>query len=150
MGKSKLVPLDKKKSPGRPRLFTDPTQLLDLWQKYLAWNDANPMEMTNERGKYEIERPLSLLRFCLFAGIEKWQDFRDDYKVIDGFGEIISHIEGYVRNQQIEGAMIGKYKENLVARLNGISDKQEIKADVNAQRSVEDAYKALYGTDKEK
>ena len=145
MGKSRLKAESEKLCIGRPRLFTDPQQLLELFVKYLEWNAENPVEVTNERGAFNVERPLSTLRFCLFAKMQPWRNLKEDYAEIEGFGAVITYIESFCTSQQIEGACCGRYKENLVARLNGLTDKQEIKASVNAQRSVEEAYAELYG-----
>jgi hypothetical protein len=38
-----------------------------------------------------------------------------------------------VRDQQVTGAMIGLYSERLTARLNGITDKQEL--EVNSRQT---------------
>ncbi|MDO5829153.1 MAG: hypothetical protein Q4Q25_03280, partial [Methanocorpusculum sp.] len=73
-----------------------------------------------------------------------WATFKAEYeKRDDSFCGVISFIEESVRRQMVEGALVGNYKENLVARLNGISERitQEVKADVRERKqlSVEEA-----------
>jgi hypothetical protein len=52
------------------------------------------------------------------------------------FAIVINACEQCVRDQQITGAMIGVYSERLTARLNGITEKQEL--DVKARSTTVD------------
>lgn len=153
---------------GRPAKFKNATELWDAFIRYVEWSAANPMTINDaksqrkstlkdERSQYKqtVERPLSLGSFRLHAGIHRqWGDFRKDYmKRSKAFCEVIYAIEETVREQQISNAAVGNYKENLVARLNGISDtvKQEVSGNITARKgmSIQEAQTFLADLEKE-
>lgn len=68
--------------------------------------------------------PLSIQSFCVFLGIgestfKDWANRTDD----ESFSAVIDIIKTSIKSNQIDGAVIGQYKENIIARLNGISDR---------------------------
>lgn len=139
---------------GRPRKFKTPQELWDAFIAYVEWAENNPITVGNERRqkqsakrgeekaqrKETAPRPYSLVAFRIHAGIKRdWCAFKDYYSgKSEDFCRVLQAIEECVRQQMVEQAMVGNYKENLVARINGISDsiKQEVKADVNARTSL--------------
>lgn len=142
---------------GRPRKFKSAEQLWDAFVRYTQWNDGNPITVYNyqeaamegkgkttpdsqRRRQATLRRPMSLTAFRLHAGIKRdWATFKADYLVRgESFRGVINTIEDAVRQQMVDGALVGNYKENLVARLNGISDsiKQEVKADVKERKEL--------------
>lgn len=148
---------------GRPRKFKTAQELWDAFIAYVEWAENNPITVGNERRqkssnknipkdeqgsghteRYQRQetapRPYSLVAFRIHAGIKRdWCAFKDYYSgKSDDFCRVLQAIEECVRQQMVEQAMVGNYKENLVARINGISDsiKQEVKADVQARTSL--------------
>lgn len=142
---------------GRPRKFKTAEDLWNAYVAYTQWNDANPLTVYNyqeqsmegkgktapdaqRRRRQMVVRPMSLTAFRLHAGIKRdWATFKADYeKRGENFRGVLQIIEECVRRQMVEGALVGNYKENLVARLNGISDsiKQEVKADVKERKQL--------------
>jgi hypothetical protein len=125
---------------GRPRKFKSPDALWKRFLEYCKWVDDNPWQnkaasngiIDDGDGKRNsinqnvkvMQRPYTLYGFCAFAGVPKWADFKSSYIDKDGFSEVISSIENVILTQQIDGAMLRQYDSNLVARLNGIADKQ--------------------------
>lgn len=110
-------------------------ELREKAQEYFAWADKNPIRGSRIVTKdgdgtitrdYQYPRPYSLDGFRLFAGIHQWSVFKESNKGRDGFAEVIDYIETTIRQQQVAGAMAGMYKENLVARLNGIADNVKV------------------------
>ena len=110
-------------------------ELRERAQEYFAWADKNPIRgsriVTKDGGEtitrdYQYPRPYSLDGFGLFAGIYDWAQFKQHNKGRDGFADVINYIEATIRQQQVAGAMAGMYKENLVARLNGISENVKV------------------------
>ena len=47
------------------------------------------------------------------------------------FSTIRSRVKKVVRQDQIEGGMVGQYNASITQRLNGLTDKQEIKGDTS-------------------
>ena len=129
---------------GRPSRFKRPEELWEKFVEYCDWVDANPWQVKtasnalDSRGEKEAnnflrqnvevkQRAYTLYGFCAFAGINyKWGIFRANYAEKRGFKHVIDQIENVVCAQQIDGAMIRQFDMNLVARLNGIADKQQV------------------------
>lgn len=121
--------------PGRKKLFKSPQDFLDKAYKYFEWADANPWykneaikggELAGTIIKIPIQRPYSLKALCLFIGITE-NTFRnyeknDNYKV---FFSVFSHIRDIIENNQMEGATVGTYNANIIARILGLVDKHE-------------------------
>jgi len=134
---------------GRPAMFKSAEELWAAFERYIEWSVNNPMTIQDtkrqtargaagEKTQYKqtIARPLSITAFCLHAGIKReWYAFKNDYSAkSEDFCRVIIAIEKSIRQQQVDNAMVGNYKENLVARLNNIADTIENK--VTAQASV--------------
>lgn len=79
--------------------------------------------MVTIKGTY-VDRPLSLVAFRLHAGIKRdWDTFKDSYaKKGEDFSGVLHAIESTVRQQQVENAIVGNYKENIVSRIHNLSD----------------------------
>ena len=129
------------KCPGRPRRFKAPEELWESFCDYCDWVDDNPWQkksaanrlLENAKGEKSnsigqnvavFQRAYKLYEFCAFAGIPKWADFKTSYLPVDGFSEVICAIENVVVSQQLDGALLHQFDSNLVARINGIADKQ--------------------------
>lgn len=126
---------------GRPPRYTKASDLWDDFESYCQWVDDNPWQSKsatsglNDSGdgskRNNIQqtvkvqqRPYTLYGFCAFAHIPKWCDFKRNYESKKGFLAVIYAIENCVRAQQVDGAMLHRFDSNLVARINGIADKQ--------------------------
>lgn len=147
---TKKTPIYKRVKIGRPAKF--PTAE-DLWREALAyfdWCDENPITTNNKRKKSRSEtnesqsmeqtpvsRPYTLDGLCLWCNIlTPWATFKRDCgrrADAEDFAIVINACEQCVRDQQVTGAMIGLYSERLTARLNGITDKQEL--EVNSRQT---------------
>lgn len=138
---------------GRPPKYKKPEQ---LWEKFLQYTDfvrSNPIPIatkmrSTKRNKddednkgtasREIEqapRPFTLVGFQLYAGITNWAHFKkQERNKKEDFVIVIRAIEQCIEEHQISGAAVGVYNSNLVARLNGISEKTEV--DVEASKNM--------------
>lgn len=157
---------------GRPAKFKSPEELWDAFIAYCTWAENNPLTIGKERRQKskgegqsvssersqrneEAPRPLSLTAFRLHAGIKReWCIFKSDYsKRSQDFCRVIYAIEESVRQQQVENAMVGIYKENIVSRINNISDtiKQEVSGEIATRKSmsIKEAKELLENIDKD-
>lgn len=125
--------------PGRkPKYATSD----DLWAKfidYCQWVDANPwlkraagrrqVRSNAQQGEStvqdmkEFQRPYTLAGFCAYAGLSNWTMYKKRHEDDEGYLQVIAAIENVVLSQQLEGAFLHQFDSNLVARINGISDK---------------------------
>ena len=112
-------------------LFETAQDLLKAAQGYFDWCDANPIRgarsVRNADGTKVMQdemlpRPYTFEGLCLHVHISDWTLFVANNKERDGFEDAIAFIRNTIRRNQIEGGMVGLYKENLTARLNGIAE----------------------------
>lgn len=102
-----------------------------------------------------MARPYSLVAFRIHAGIKRdWDTFKKDYsKKSRDFRGVLQAIEESIRQQQVENAMVGNYKENIVSRINNISDtiRQDVSGTITAAKgmSVQEARDFMNQLDKE-
>lgn len=125
---------------GRPPRFQKPEELWNEFTAYCQWIDDNPWQNKqasnsmneNDFGKNNSmrqgvnvkQRAYTLYGFCAYAGTYKWADFKRSYIKKKGFSEVISAIETCVLSQQVDGALLHQFDSNLVARINGLADRQ--------------------------
>lgn len=128
-------------NPVKPKKFKTPE---DMWSKacdYFEWCKENPWvkkdfiksgEFAGTIVEIETERPYTLEGFCIFANISLQTFYnyesKEDYKT---YFEIATHIRNVIRNQKFEGAAVGAFNHNIIARDLGLSDKKEHDVKVN-------------------
>jgi hypothetical protein len=119
---------------GRPRNLDSPEQLSELFDKYKADVKANPRIKSVFGGKeFEeraepLERPLTLEGFELFCYdrvgcVDDY--FKNTDKRYSEFTPICTRIRKAIRQDQIEGGMVGQYNPSITQRLNGLTEKVE-------------------------
>ena len=131
---------------GKQKAIKDPEELWRLFELYVAWAKNNPLQKNDFKGSnaeeviYKIERPLTKRSFDAFlfkrgvlSMLRPYRENRDgryeDYVlVIGGIDEIID-------SYQVEGAMAGLLKENLVSRLQGIKDKIDTGGEITIKQT---------------
>ena len=123
-----------KNKVGRPRNLNNPEELQALFEKYKADVKANPRIKSVFGGKeFEeraepLERPLTLEGFELFCYEEVGcvEDyFKNTDKRYNEFTPICTRIRKAIRQDQIEGGMVGQYNPSITQRLNGLTEKVE-------------------------
>lgn len=115
---------------GRDKLFKTPKLLWEAACEYFEWCDANPIEAEDNKGtknvnKVKFKRPYTLHGFALYcdASSSWYNEFKKtatkDYLLV------IRKIDDIIYNQKFEGATIGIFNANIIARDLGLTDKQE-------------------------
>jgi len=118
---------------GRDKIFKTPD---DLWQaatEYFEATDARKWVKKDWVGKdaneveRETETPYTITGLCLFldVGVNYWHQFKKEAG--DNFSLIIARIDAIIHTQKMEGAMVGAFNANIVARDLGLVDKSEQK-----------------------
>ena len=119
---------------GRPRNLDSPEQLFELFERYKHEVKSNPRIKSVFGGKeFEeraepLERPLTMEGFEVFCWdivgmVEDYFLNRD--KRYSEFTAICSRIRKEIRNDQIEGGMVGQYNPSITQRLNGLKEQVE-------------------------
>jgi len=120
---------------GRDKLFATPEMLWDAACEYFDWCDNNPWYKIDFRGKdneevkIPTERPYTLTGLCLYLNCNQayFRNFKLQLpKDEKDFNAIISRIEETIETQQFEGATVGAYNANIIARKLGLSEKAEV------------------------
>lgn len=127
---------------GKDAIFGDAALLIQHAEAYFDWCDTHPRyrpELVKYKGDYEeaeisLGRPYSMDGLTIYLGVsesyfrtrkrelkEKIESGRATDAEVE-VAEAIERIQTICRNEQIEGALVGQYKEALTARLNGIAD----------------------------
>lgn len=119
---------------GRDKLFASPELLLESAFEYFQWCDENPWKNEKETSSpngttYEskpTQRPYSLAGWFLYIGCsDTWlKEFKK--KASDDFLRVINEVELIIQKQQWEGATVGAFKENIIARTLGLKDSNDI------------------------
>ena len=111
--------------------FKTPEDLNKACQDYFIWCDQNPIRGTRiirkddgspETRDEQYARPYTFEGLCEHIQISDWSRFVAENKDRKGFAEVIMYVRNKIRRNQIEGAMVGIYRENITARLNGIKE----------------------------
>lgn len=137
---------------GRDKLFATPELLWDAACEYFQWCDENPwttrkatqksipvrkkvgkkiqtvMEEQTQREVTPTQRPYTLTGLCIYLGASSmyWYSFKSECKEkgAKDFLCIIARVEETIETQQLEGACVGAFNANIVARKLGLIDKQ--------------------------
>ena len=119
----------------------DAKQIDDIYKRYKEYMNTQYFERpeliksgerAGEQVDVKVKKPLTIVSFCLFADIAP-KCFHEivngdtlsdpDYKDIR---DIYTRIRDDIQDSQISGATVNVYNASIVARLNGLADRQEI------------------------
>ncbi len=118
---------------GRDKLFETPELLLKSAEEYFDWCDENPWEskkevISDKGNSVEIkptQRPYSLGGWYHYIGAsDSWlRNFKKSCS--NDFLRVIEEVENYIATQQWEGATVGAFNANIIARTLGLTDKSQ-------------------------
>ena len=118
----------------KPKLIESPERLLELWDEYKSTVGCDTIEQLTNKGEIvtiAVQNPLLRCGFEAFVyrkcghGVSQYIDNND--KLYNEYIGVVSCMKREWETNQITGTLTGKYKApNLVARLNGLTEKQDI------------------------
>lgn len=121
-----------KRGVGKPPCFESPEQMLKRAYEYFKWCKENQLysqKAFSSQGEVIYGQELKMRAMtqeglCVFLniGVSTWHD----YKKKDKYSEVISHIEGIMKEQKFTGAAAGLLNANIIARDLGLSDNSKI------------------------
>ena len=128
---------------GKPKYIETPERLWELFLAYKKEVKSNPIIIKDWVGKdseqvyREKEKPLTMVGFECYVCDNTNISYPDLTVYFEGKEEsyknyfpISSRIKAEILNDQLTGGMVMIYSQSLTARVNNISDKQEIKHDL--------------------
>ena len=133
---------------GRPKNIETPEKMWELFLDYKQSIKGTPIKVHDFVGKdaeeveRKKERPLTLEGFsnwCFEKDITTNIDqyFANSKDIYPEFSSICSRIRLIIKQDQIEGGMVGIYNPSITQRLNGLTEKIE-------QRTIEVGLDAEY------
>lgn len=112
-----------------------------LWELFIAYKE---MVYNNPRYNYQLDKignvvpvplrvPLTIEGFknyCYYkvGSVKHYLENTD--KAYEEYRPICSRIKEEIRQDQIEGGMVGQYNPSITQRLNGLTEKQEVKTTI--------------------
>jgi hypothetical protein len=126
-----------KKRRGRELKVKTPGEFLEKAYDYFKWCDENPWYKKEAiKGGDKVgtiieiptQRPYTVEGMCVFIGITR-KTFTELYSVRKDFIPVTTHAREVIEANQLEGAIVGAYNPNIIARKLGLADKKEISAD---------------------
>jgi hypothetical protein len=130
---------------GKDKLIKTPEALYELFQTYKTWVINNPITIEDYVGKdahlvtRNKPRPLSVAGFqvyCYNNASDVHHYFENTEGRYEDYGGICRVIKREVRQNQIDGGMAGIFNPSITQRLNGLTDKQEIKTDQPTEMKI--------------
>jgi len=141
-----------KRTKFKEKLFETPKILFEAACEYFKHCDDNPWiknepvksgDMAGQCMQVETSRPYTLSGLCIFLGCS--QDTLSNYGGAKGYEEyfgVVKEIKEIVYTQKFEGASVGVFNANIIARDLGLSDNVKQTGSVvsyNAEVSKEEA-----------
>lgn len=120
---------------GRDKIFSSPVILWDAACEYFEWCDAHPWlkheavkagDHYGENVTSPVQRPYTLEALAIFLDIDvhTFENYCSNESYRDFF-TIANKIKSIIKNQKFEGATVGAFNANIIARDLGLTDKQE-------------------------
>jgi hypothetical protein len=130
---------------GRDALFASPELLWEAACEYFEWCDEHPWSTvkfteTDKGGSTEskpTQRPYSRGGLFLYIGCsETWlTNFKKECSI--DFLRVIEEIEKVIDTQQWEGATVGVFNSNIIARTLGLKERSESEVSVTGIKPIE-------------
>lgn len=101
------------------------------WMEKRVWNKKEAIKSGDQAGRLidiPTSTPMSIESFCLFADLDRttllnYESNEDPYK---DYFTVTTRIKEIIYSQQFEGATVGAYNPNIIARKLGLTDKSDI------------------------
>ena len=131
---------------GRNRLIDSPETFKELTQEYFDWVKVNPVMKTvtasfqGEISYLKVPHQRPMTQYGLAAHIGVGLSTLKDYGTRDGFSAIFKKVTSKMTSWNVDGASSGDLNGNIIARIEGLTDKQEISNSVTIGKDLNDFY----------
>jgi len=131
---------------GKDKIFKTPEIMWKAACEYFEYIDKNPLVIQDNKGtknvnEVELKRPYTIHGLCIFldVNIDYFTDFADNLKgktdkISKDYSRIIKHIRTIIYNQKFEGAAIGIFQHNIIARDLGLIEKRQSEVNLNGTK----------------
>ena len=118
---------------GRYKLIETPEELWSMFEEYANETKSrvrNIQKATNKGVLVEGHTPPLTLEgfevFCLNKGKDCHHYMDNTENRYAEYGTIVTHIKKCIRQDQLEGALVGEFQQNIVARMTGLTEKTDV------------------------
>lgn len=117
---------------GKPKSY-EPIELWDTFREYVQdtqdtkWYKNEAIKGGDSAGQIvaiPTERPFTIQGFCVYAEIASSTFYL--YEKQEAYSEIISRIRDVIYTQKFEGAAVGAFNANIIARDLGLKDQTDL------------------------
>jgi hypothetical protein len=127
---------------GGSKLIKSPEHMQELFEAYSKETKENPrtkIEFVGKEGREEhvpLPTPLTMAGFEVYVmksdrtealGVDQY--FVNQADLYDDYVGICRAIRMEIRSDQLTGGLIGQYNSSITQRLNGLTEKTEVKTD---------------------
>ena len=110
-----------------------------IYMSNKVWNKKEAIKSGDLAGTtmdVPTQTPMSIESFCLFADIttETFRNYESNAKEYKDFFDVTTRIRGVIESNQFEGATVGAYNPNIIARKLGLADKKEVEGNVSIKQ----------------
>ena len=131
---------------GRPKAIESPEQFEELALDYIEWVKDNPVLKTITASfqgsisyqKVPHSRPMTQYGLAAHMGIGL--STLKDYGAKDEFSAIFKRICAIMTAHNVDGATSGDMSANIISRIEGLAEKQEVVSNVTVNNSLDDFY----------
>lgn len=132
---------------GRDKLFATPELLWGAAVEYFEATDKRKWVKNDWVGKdaKEVEResqtPYTLSGMCLYfdCSREWWNKFKNEKR--EDFLQVVTRIDQIIYTQKFEGATVGAFNANIIARDLGLADIQKLTVNKVGKDLADEEYK---------
>lgn len=131
---------------GKPRAIDSLEQFSELANSYIEWVKANPVEKTITAAfqgvisyeKVPHSRPMTQQGLAAHMGIGL--STLKDYGQKQEYSATFKQICAIMTSWNIDGAACGDMNGNIVSRIEGLAEKQEVESTISIQKGLDDFY----------
>jgi hypothetical protein len=116
-----------------------PEKLLKIFEEFKEYTKSNPRyrhqlcQRTGEMVKEPLEVPLTIEGFRVYCynvhKVTVHHYFTNPEGSYDDYRNVCTHIKEEIRQDQINGGMVGQYNPSITQRLNGLVEKSQVEQD---------------------
>jgi hypothetical protein len=119
---------------GRDKIFESPEMLWEAACEYFQHITDNPLSVQDNKGTKNVNdvdliRPFTLHGLCIFLDITRVTYI--EYRGREDFTNVTRKIDDIIYNQKFEGAAVGIFNANIIARDLGLKENVETSGSLN-------------------
>lgn len=131
---------------GRPVAFESPEEFEEMTKDYIEWVKSNPVLKTITAAfqgeisykKVPHSRPMTQYGWAAHLGISLAT--LKNYGKMEGFLAIFQEYQAYMTAWNIDGATCGDLNGSIIARIEGLADKQQVESTITIGKDLNDFY----------